>query len=95
MPSSNFNVLSLSSFCGLMCNTLRSAGRKCLVKCLFVFGLTKVERAEVSADVRTFRRAKHSCILALQDVISEPEVRNGPTPPPCIELVTCTAVSLA
>lgn len=50
------------------------AGRKCLVKCLFVFGLTKAERAQVGDDVRTFRRAKHPALLALQDVISEPEV---------------------
>lgn len=49
-------------------------GRKCLVKCLFVFGLTKAERAQVGDDVRTFRRAKHPALLALQDVVSEPEV---------------------
>ncbi|CBJ49160.1 conserved unknown protein [Ectocarpus siliculosus] len=50
-------------------------GRKCLVKCLFVFGLTKAERAQVGEDVRTFRRAKHPAVLALQDVIAEPEER--------------------
>lgn len=44
------------------------------MKCLFVFGLTKAERAQVGDDVRTFRRAKHPALLALQDVISEPEV---------------------
>lgn len=44
------------------------------MKCLFVFGLTKAERAQVGEDVRTFRRVKHPALLALQDVISEPEV---------------------
>ncbi|CAM9786857.1 unnamed protein product [Hapterophycus canaliculatus] len=50
-------------------------GRKCLVECLFVFGLTKAERAQVGDDVRTFRKAKHPALLALQDVIAEPEDR--------------------
>ncbi len=51
------------------------------MKCLFVFGLTKAERAQIGEDVRTFRRAKHPALLALQDVISEPEVGkdNGAT----------------
>ena len=44
------------------------------MKCLFVFGLTKAERAQVNDDVRTFRRAKHPALLELQDVIAEPEV---------------------
>lgn len=92
MPSSSLNVLSLFFFFLVMMCNFRSAGRKWLVKCLFVFGLTKVERAQVGEDVRVFRRAKHSCVLALQDVISEPEVRSGRTPTPCIALVNGTAV---
>lgn len=54
--------------------TRSTPSKKALVKCLFIFGLTSEERAQVGEDIRTFRKAKHSCILALQDVIMEPEV---------------------
>lgn len=36
--------------------------------------MSKTERAQVSGDIRTFRKAKHPCILELQDVVAEPEV---------------------
>lgn len=36
--------------------------------------MSKTERAQVSGDIRIFRKAKHPCILELQDVIAEPEV---------------------
>ncbi|CAM9228993.1 unnamed protein product [Sphacelaria rigidula] len=55
--------------------TRATPSKKALVKCLFIFGLTNEERAQVGEDIRTFRKAKHPCILALQDVIMEPEDR--------------------
>lgn len=70
-------VLKAETFVLHEAETRVSPAKKALVKCLFVFGLTKAERAQVSDDLRIFRKAKHSCILALQDVISEPEVRTS------------------
>lgn len=67
-------VLRTDTFVLHEAQTRTSPSKKALVKCLFIFGLTKTERAQVGEEIRTFRRAKHSCILALQDVISEPEV---------------------
>lgn len=76
-------VLKTETFVLHEAQTRASPSKRALVKCLFIFGLTKTERAQVGDDVRTFRKAKHSCILALQDVISEPEVSsNRPMRPP-------------
>lgn len=68
-------VLKTETFVLHEAHARASPAKRALVKCLFVFGLTKSERAKVNDDVRTFRKARHSCILALQDVIFEPEVR--------------------
>lgn len=67
-------ILKTDTFVLHEAQTRATPAKKALVKCLFIFGLTRAERAQVGEDVRTFRRAKHSCILALQDIISEPEV---------------------
>lgn len=68
-------VLRTETFVLHEAQTRTSSGKRALVKCLFIFGLTKQERGQVGDDVRRFKKVKHSCILALQDVISEPEVR--------------------
>lgn len=67
-------VLRTDTFVLHEAQTRTSPTKKALVKCLFIFGLTKAERAQVGDEIRTFRRSRHSCLLALQDVISEPEV---------------------
>lgn len=70
-------ILKTDTFVLHEAQTWASPAKNALVKCLFIFGLSKAERALVADDVRTFRKAKHSCILALQDVISEAEVRQS------------------
>lgn len=79
-------VLKTETFVLHEAQTRTTPSKKALVKCLFIFGLTSEERALVGDDIRTFRKAKHPCILALQDVIMEPEV--------CVVMLGCRWRSL-
>ncbi|CAM9831683.1 unnamed protein product [Choristocarpus tenellus] len=52
-----------------------SPSTKCLVKCLFTFGLSKTDRKEMEKELQLYQTLKHDRIVMLEEIVAESEDR--------------------